>query len=290
MRTYSSRWPLILSLLAILLLLVTSLAAIVLDDGGQPYSTVSLRGEHVEIYGGQGLYRYDNVTKAVLFRGFDWANLFVAVPLFFLGIGLYRKGQFRGRILLAALFTYLAYNYLIGVMGNAFNVLFLLWTALFSLGLFGLAVLLPELEIASFPEKLAENFPRRSLAIYAIVLGLFLLFQYLNEILTAYGSSAPPASLDIYTTLELAALELGIMVPLHLAGAVLLWKKKALGYFMVILLAFTAMMTFISLSLAMLMMRFGMGRGSLPDVAIPVILAVIATGFSIVISRRVIGK
>ncbi len=278
---------LVLSGLAIALLLIASLAGIVSDDGGQPYDFTSLRGEESEVYGGQGLYRYDNVYKAVEFRGFDWANLIVVLPSFALGIHWYRRGRVRGQLLLAALFTYLAYIYAIGVMGNAFNLMFLVWTALFSVGLFGLFLTLAELDVASLPGNLAANFPRQSLAVYVLVVGFFLLFQYLAEVIGAYASGNPPASLDHYTTLELAAFELGIMIPLHLVGGIALWRGKGWGYLVAILLAFAACMTFIALSISLTLLHVSFERGSLPDLVITIVLALVATGFSLVAFRRV---
>jgi len=47
---------LFLSVLALVLLLTASLAGILSDDGGQPYVFTSLRGEAVDIYGGEGLF------------------------------------------------------------------------------------------------------------------------------------------------------------------------------------------------------------------------------------------
>jgi len=256
--------------LALVLLLTASLAGILLDDGGSPYASTTLRDEAVEIYGGKGLYQFDTVFKAVLFRGFDWANLFVGLPVLVWGMYLYRRSQVKGQLLLAAVFSYLAYNYLIGVMGNAFNAMFLVWTGLFSVGLFGLALVLTELDIPSFPEKLQVDFP-----------------QYLAEILSAYGSGQPPASLGVYTTLELAALELGIMIPLHIFGGASLWKQKAIGYLLAILLTFTALMTFISLSVSTQMLYLLYERGGVFDVAVPIVLAAITVGFSVAIIKRV---
>jgi hypothetical protein len=278
---------LVLSIVAMALLLAASLAGIISDDGGQPYDFISLRGEKVEIYGGQGLYRYDNVYKAVGFRGFDWANLVIVLPSFALGVYMYRQGRVKGQLLLAALFTYLAYIYAIGVMGNAFNFMFLVWTALFSIGLFGLFLILAGLDVASLPAKLEANFPRKGLAVYVLVVGAFLLFQYLSEVITAYTRGNPPASLDHYTTPELAAFELGIMIPLHLVSGVLLWRKQAWGYLIAILLTFAAFMTFIALSVALSLFYFSFERGSVLDVIITAALAVIATGFSLVVFKRV---
>ena len=278
---------LFLSVLALVLLLTASLAGILSDDGGQPYVFTSLRGEAVDIYGGEGLYQFDNTYKAIGFRSFDWVSLVVVMPLFILGIYRYRRGQFKGQLLLAALFTYLAYIYAIGVMGNTFNSMFLVWTALFSTGLFGLVLTLAGIDIAALPKKLAANFPRKSLSVYIIVVGIILLLQYLSEVISAYITGNPPASLDHYTTLELASLELGIMIPLHLVAGVLLWKMRVWGYLMAILLAFTAGMVFIGLSVSLLLFYFSFRQGSMPDMVITIAITFVACGVSLVIFQRV---
>jgi hypothetical protein len=279
----------VLSILAMALLLIASLAGIVSDDGGDPYTFTSLRGEDIEIYGGAGIYQNDSVYKAVMFRGFDWVGLLVCFPLLVLGMYLYRRDQLMGQLLLGGVFTYFAYIYLIGVMGNAFNVMFLVWTGLFSIGLFGLALVLKDLDVSALPGKLEPGFPCKGLAIYTIALGLFLPVPYLAQIIPAYTTASPPATLEIYTTLELAALEMGIMIPLHIVGGVLLWRREAWGYVISILLAFAAGMTFLALSVAQLMLYFSFQTGGLVEVIQMIVFAVIASGFSFVTYRRV-GK
>ena len=152
-----------LAISASVLLFVVSVVAITLDDGGSPYTFTSIQGETVEVYGGAGPYRHDSTYKAIAFRSFDWVSLVVGLPLFLLGMFLYRRGRLVGQLLLAALFTYLAYIYLIGFMGNVFNGLFLGWIALFSIGCFGLFLIVPEIDIPSLPStptmRRANSFP-----------------------------------------------------------------------------------------------------------------------------------
>jgi hypothetical protein len=277
---------LVLSIFGMVLSLVASLAGIISNDGGNPSVFNSLGGQAVDIYGGRGIYQNDSVIKAVTFLGFNWANLIVILPLLILGIVQYRRGQFKGQLLLGTIFTYFAYNYLIGVMGNAFNSMFLVWTGLFSIGLFGLILVLMDIDLSVLPEKLRTNFPKKSLAGYAFALGLFLPVLYLVEILTAYATAKPPITLETYTTLELAALEMGLMAPLHIVGAVLLWKGKAWGYILVIMLAFVASMTFISLSIAYGLLYLSFAKSSLVDVVRFIVFAIIASGFSIAAFTR----
>jgi hypothetical protein len=276
-----------LSIVAMLALLVVSIAAIILDDGGAPYAFTSARGEVVELYGGQGPYRFDTTYKAVMFRGFDWVNLIVVLPLFVLGLLLYRRRQPRGGILLAALFIYLAYIYLIGVMGNAFNGLFLGWTLLFSLGLFGLWPVLTGNPPATLPQGLAEGFPRKPMAIYVMSIGTILLAQYLVEIVGAYAAGTPPASLDHYTTLELAALELGVMIPLHFIGGAAAWRQKRWGYVLCTALAFTTAVVFIALSASLVLLYRSYGQTDVVDLAITVLITLAASCVSLVIFQRI---
>jgi hypothetical protein len=278
---------LVLAVFGMILSFVASLVGIILNDGGRPYVFTSLGGQAVQIYGGKGLYQNDSVTKAVTFIGFNWANLIVILPLLILGMSLYRRGQIKGQLLLGSIFAYFAYNYLIGVMGNSFNIMFLVWTGLFSIGLFGLIFVLTDIDLSALPGKLETNFPRKSLSVYALALGTFLPILYLAEIITAYATARPPTTLETYTTLELAALEIGLMTPLHLVGGALLWRKKAWGYFLVILLAFVASMTFISLSIAYGLLYFSFQNSSLVDVIRFIIFAVIASGFSLIAFIRV---
>ena len=275
------RVVLLLAVLAASLLLVTSLAAILMDDGGMPHEFVGVMGNTVEVYGGHGIYQYDSVYKAVMFRGFDWLSLVGIVPLFVLGIRLFRQGKLKGQLLLASLFTYLAYIYLIGVMGNMFNILFLAWTGLFSLGLFGLIFTIRDIKIEELPQKLGAFFPRKGVAVYVMSLGGLLLVQYLIQIIGANAAALPPAALEQYTTLELAALELGLMVPFHGMGGILLWKNNAWGYLMATVLAFAAATVFVALNIALFMLALIYNQGTLAGNVMPMLIMLVAGGFSI---------
>jgi len=277
---------LVLAGTAVWLLLASSSIAIVCDDGGRPFSASTARGGPVELYGGAGPYRWDTLGKAVLFKGYDWANLFVAVPLLLMAVRWSRRRQPRGTQLLAAVFAYLSWNYLVGVMGNAYNGLFLIWTALFSVGTFGLGVFLFGPDADALDQTMGERLPRRSLAVYLGVLGVFLLGMYLAETVPALVAGKPPASLGPYTTLELAALELGLSIPLHLLGAVLLWRGKRGGALLAMILVIMSFMTFVSLSVALLMLVCSYQQGGIADAVMPMVCALVSGGFSFVVLRR----
>lgn len=170
-------------------------------------------------------------------------------------------------------------------MGNAFNAFFLIWTALFSIGLFGLYLTLIQIKFSALPANLTSNFPRKTIAIYLIVIGLVLLTQYLLEVFTSYTSAKPPFYLDHYTTLELASLELGIMIPLKFVSGVALWRRKNWGYIAAAVLIFTTFIVFIALSVSLLLFFFNSGSGNLIDMAITFFITIIAAGFWFVILK-----
>jgi len=123
-------------------------------------------------------------------------------------------------------------------------------------GPFRLILVMMDLNIALVIDKLATNFPRKTVSVYVMIVGLVLLIQYLSEIIAAYTTGKPPSSLDHYTTLELASLEMGIMIPLHLISGVLLWRKKAWGYVISTTLVFISSVVFIALSISLLLFYF----------------------------------
>jgi hypothetical protein len=286
---HRQRFVKITAFLVLALLLAASLPGILLNDGGDPRIVESIRGETVQLFGGAGVYRSDTVSKAVFFDGINWVDLILVVPMLAVLLVAYPRGGLFVRLLLASLFTYLGYFFLIGVMGNAFNELFLVWTALYSTALFGLGAVLLELDFHALTVRLDGRIPRRRVVLYLFVLGGLLLAQYLAEVIGAYAAGTPPTSLAVYTTLELASFELGIMVPLHFLGGVLLWKRHAAGYLLAVILSFAAAMAFIGLSVGQLMLLLQYHTGSDANVAALLIPAAAAGVVSIFLFWRARG-
>ncbi len=266
-----------------------SLTGILTDDGGAPYSFTSVHGQLVQIYGGGGVYRHDSVGKAMMARGFDWANLFLCLPALALGAFLYARGRVRGQVTLAAVFGYFAYNYLLGVLGNAWNGLFLVWTALYSAAILGLVITLAGIDRPALRAGVEATFPRKSFIAYMIALALVLLALYLSQIVGSLVTGQPPELLESYTTLELAALELGFMIPLHVLGAALLWRGNAWGYLIALPLAFTAAITFVALAIGQVLRQVAFGSVGHSGIAQAFAFALVASIVALVGLRRVKG-
>lgn len=237
--------------IVIALVLFISLFGILNDDGGQSRSVHTIRGETVEIYGGDGLYQYEGIEQAYIGKGFDWMNILLALPLFVCGLILYNKGHTIGMLLTASGFFHFFYNYLIAVMAFSFNPLFLAYTALYSASLLGLAVTLITAykngDVKKLEPMLASHRLRIPLSVYILILAGTFLILWTIEALTASVTGATPEHLLVYSTLATQATDLGIFVPVTIIGSVLFFRKNRWGGIITVIMLTAATETFASL-------------------------------------------
>jgi hypothetical protein len=196
---------------------------------GEPYPFDTLRGETVMIRS-HGLYRFDTVNSASQEVAQDVVTLLIGIPLLFTGILLSRKGTMRGQLLLTGALGYFLYTYGAMCFLTAFNPLFLVYVALFSMSLFGFILSMMSLKVDEVPRHILSGFPRRAIATYFIIVASFLTLAWLG--LTAVPSLTwtPPNGLESAITMVIQALDLGVIVPTSLITATLLLKKQPWGY------------------------------------------------------------
>jgi hypothetical protein len=156
---------LVLSLLIALLGAAAAAAGIWGQGQGDPIPFTTLRGETVEIQG-RGLYYYDSVSGAAQVIGGDFVTLFLAVPMLLYAVRLSRQGSLRGRLLLSGTLAYFLYTYISITFLLAYNQLFLLYTALYSLSLFAFIISLVTIDIKSLPAYFSESTPRLPVAAF----------------------------------------------------------------------------------------------------------------------------
>jgi hypothetical protein len=131
--------------LVAILALVTALAGLFWQDAGSPFTFTSLHGLAVEMYG-QGLYRYDTLFSGAAFRGTDAVTLLIGLPLLIIATLLYRGGSLRGSLLLSGALAFFLYNGALMTLRAAYNILFLLYVAIFLASLFAFVLALAAIE------------------------------------------------------------------------------------------------------------------------------------------------
>jgi hypothetical protein len=237
----TSKIVLTLAYLITLLVLIAAGAGVFWQGSGDSYDFTTLRGETVEIYG-HGLYQYDTLSYAAQAIGQDIATLIVGIPLLLVGIMLTRKGSLRGQLLLTGSLGYMLYTYTSYAFLVAYNEFFLVYVALFSCSLFAFILALSGLDVEQVSRKVSERMPRRSIAIFLMLIAAFLGMAWLGRILPPLLAGKPPFGLEAYATLVIQALDLGIIVPASAITAILLWQKRPWGYTLVSVLIVKALL------------------------------------------------
>lgn len=218
-----------LSVIIVIFAMIAAGLGVFWQGQGDSFSFTSLRGEQVEIYG-RGLYRFDSVSYAAQAIAQDAVTLFLGVPLLIIGMIWARKGSLRGQLLLTGTLGYFLYTYTSYSFLSAYNVLFLLYVALFSLCLFAFILAMKNLDLEMLVEGIRDGFPRRGIAIFMWILAGFLTLAWTGRIVPGLIAGTSPIGLESYTTLVIQALDLGIIVPTSVVAAVLLWQARPWGY------------------------------------------------------------
>ncbi len=266
----------------------TGVLTSLLAQGGanSHYAFLTLRGETIQIWG-TGLYRLDSAAGAAQVIGQDIVTLFIGIPLLIIASVLASRGLLRGQVLLAGTLGYFLYTYTSMAMLAAYNELFLLYVALMSLSLFAFVLALLSIDVATLPSHFTAQFPRRTIAGFALFLGAMLLLLWLKLIVPPLLAGTAPAGLDSYATLVIQALDLGFIVPTALLTGVLLLRRAALGYLLaavVLILGLTMGAALLAMSIAQIL------AGAVVDPAALVIftaLAVVDAVLTILLLRSI---
>ena len=242
-----------------LLALFAAAMGLFYPDPGQSYEVTSFRGEQVTI-NGQGLYSYDSLSSAAQQQGNDIITLAVGLPLLAISGSLAFRGSLRGRLLLTGTLGFFLYTYLSMSMLTAYNPLFLVYVALFSLSLHAFVLCMLSFDLAGLPGRFSNRLPRRWIAGLLLLVAAFLLVAWLGRIVPPLLSGTTPM-LENTTTLVIQALDLGLVVPLAALAGVLLLRRSPWGY----LLASVAVLKFVTMGLAVSTMSVVMSLRGVPD-------------------------
>lgn len=253
---------------------------------GQPYEFRTLRGETVMIRG-HGLYRYETVSIAAQAIAQDIVTLLVGIPLLIVAIMLFSNGSLRGRLLLSGTVAYFLYTYTSFAFGAAYNGIFLVYVALFTLSLFALVLALMTIDTSTLPEHVSPRLPRRAIAIFLFLVGGFLLLAWLGRIVPALLAHQPPYGLESYTTLIIQALDLGVIVPTAILSGILLWKHLPWGYLLTsIVLIKGATLTLAVSAMAVNMIRIGV-HVSIGEALIFPVIALVSIVMTVLLLKNI---
>jgi len=214
-----------------LLVLVAAATAVFYQTAGAPINFVTVRGEHAT-YQGSGLYHYDPASVAREGVVWDVIDLVLALPLFAIAIVLSRRDSLRGRLGLCGMLFYFVYKYLMYATMVAFNPLFLVYVAIFALSAVAFFLNLGGIAVSHLPAHMSARFPRWLFIGYTLVMSAALIVLWLGRIIPYTLAGRFPDEIAGMSTLVTQAFDLGMVVPLLLTTAILLWRHSAWGYLM----------------------------------------------------------
>ena len=219
------------TLLVILLSLIASLAG-ALSYGSDHYRTfTTVRGEVVDVLDA-GIYRYNVRSLATGGTPWDFVRLLVGIPLLIVSFILHLRESLRGTVLFIGSLASFFYQYLLWTFDWAYNSLFLIYVALFSLSLWTLVLVLAGIDEAQVRKAIGDHFPVKTVATFSFAVGGMLLLKCLGEILPGLGSGAMPAAATGYHTLVDEAFDIGLLTPFCVVTGILLLRRDGLGYFL----------------------------------------------------------
>ncbi|MDF2674169.1 MAG: hypothetical protein K0R09_2437 [Clostridiales bacterium] len=226
----------LVTLLIIVLSIITSAIGVFYKTGGQEYNFVNQYGDKVKIYG-DGLYAHDSHFAAPIFRGTDFTILFIAVPILIIALILDMKRRaLKNRIFLMSVISLFTYYSVSIAFGITYNILHLIYIALFSSTIFGLIIAISSIDQEQVENSMGNKLPFKGINVFLILTGFCLIAAWLPDIITSLVTGRPLELLEIYTTQITYVLDMGIIGPTALICLFQLKKRSGLGYLLLALL------------------------------------------------------
>ncbi len=163
--------------------------------------------------------------------GNDFVTLVVAVPVLALGIVYSARGSARARLLWLGALGYMIYNYAFYVFGIPVTRLYVPWIAVFVLSGFALILGMRSLDIESIAGRFSPRTPARWIAGYFFFAAAMICRLWISQWATFLTTGRIPevnGSQEAYKVI--AAVDLSFAVPLLVAAAWTLWRRRPWGY------------------------------------------------------------
>lgn len=245
--------------LIVALALLAAVMGLFYQRPGEAFEFTNHRGETVRI-NGHGLYYFDTVSLAVQQQGNDAVTLVVGIPLLAVSAWLAFGGSLRGRLLLTGTLGFFLYTYMSMAMLTSFNMLFLVYVALFSLSLVAFILCMMSFDLDRLPGHFSAGLPKLWIASLLFLVAAFLTLAWLGRIVPPLlRGTVPP--LENTTTLVIQAMDLGLVVPLAILAGANLLKRRPWGY----LLSSVAVLKFVTMGLAVSTMSVLMALRGVPE-------------------------
>jgi hypothetical protein len=210
-----------------------------------------------------GLYR-DNAFVKTTWLGNDGITLFLAIPILVAALVFSSRGSLKAQLVWMGLLDYMLYNFAFYLFGAAFNWFFLIYVALVGLSIFALIFGLVNFDAGRISQQFREGTPVKWIGGYFlfVAFGLTLIYFILSIAFIATGEVPDIVTRSGHITNVVFALDLTLLIPWLVLGAVWLMKRKPWGYVIAGIVNVKApLYTFILCVNTALVARNGLGGG-----------------------------
>ena len=232
----TSRGVAALCLAIAVLAAATATAGVFLRGDGSTATATSIRGEQFE-FTTNGVYAYNPERVVAEGVGWDVVTLVFAAPALFLAVPAIARGSLRARLFALGILSYFFYQYLMYAVFWALGPLFPFFIVLYAASAAAIVWTVSTIDVAGLPAHVTERFPRRGMAVFSVLIALLLCAMWIPRIATGLSGDLDGAGLMGAPTLTVQAMDLGMIVPLAVLTAVLVWRSRPWGYLLATVLA-----------------------------------------------------
>jgi hypothetical protein len=221
----------------------------------------------------KSIYARETPSWAVQAIGQDIVNL-VAVVALFIAAYFVNNGSVKAFLVWRGVLLYLLYAYIIYAFDVHFNGLFLVYVAIVGLSFYALVGSVMHMHLDSLQASFSATTPARLVSVFLLVLGIVFCLLWLREEIPALvtGKIPPSVTQANLPTNPVHILDLGFYLPAMLLTALVLWRRKLLGYLLAGALLVFSILTGTAILVIFLVMS---SKGIPTSVGIEVFFAII---------------
>jgi hypothetical protein len=218
-------------------------------------------------------YARETASYALQSVGQDIENLVAAAALL-LTAYLVSKGSVKAFLVWMGVLLALIYSYVIYAFAVHFNSLFLVYVAILGLSFYALVGSLIRLHLQGLQASFAANTKARPVSVFLLVVAILFYLQWLSEDIPALVTGKTPQSVmeNGLLTNPVHVLDMGLLLPAMIITAILLWRRKLLGYILAIPLLVFSILTGIGILAIFVAMSM---KGMPTSLAVELLFAVI---------------
>lgn len=176
-------------------------------------------------------YARETPAWAVQGIGQDIVNV-IAVAILFFVVYWVNKGSVTAILIWSGVLLYLIYAFAIYAFDVHFNHLFLVYVAILGLSFYALVGSVIQLHLDRLQASFSHQITARLVSVFLLLLGIVFSLLWFSEEIPALVTGTIPASVLTANlpTNPVHVLDLGLYLPAIITTAVMLWRRKLLGY------------------------------------------------------------